>query len=74
MRYYNVKYNFRYRLADQGVSEWRTVRVIPEGATTVTLYNLQPDTEYEFQVLSRNILGDGLFSSVVKARTKSNCK
>ncbi|KAG8193648.1 hypothetical protein JTE90_024012 [Oedothorax gibbosus] len=68
---YEQTYVIWYRLADQGVSEWRTVRVIPEGATTVTLYNLQPDTEYEFQVLSRNILGDGLFSPVVKARTKT---
>ncbi|XP_054718152.1 protein turtle-like [Uloborus diversus] len=68
---YEQTYVIWYRLADQGISEWRTVRVVPEGATTVTLYNLQPDTEYEFQVLSRNILGDGLFSPVVKARTKT---
>ncbi|GIY31897.1 protein turtle [Caerostris extrusa] len=59
---YEQTYVIWYRLADQGISEWRTVRVVPEGATTVTLYNLQPDTEYEFQVLSRNILGDGLFT------------
>ncbi|XP_015914377.1 protein turtle [Parasteatoda tepidariorum] len=67
---YEQTYVIWYRLADQGISEWRTVRVVPEGATTVTLYNLQPDTEYEFQVLSRNILGDGLFSPIVKTRTK----
>ncbi|XP_055945123.1 protein turtle-like isoform X2 [Argiope bruennichi] len=68
---YEQTYVIWYRLADQGISEWRTVRVVPEGSTTVTLYNLQPDTEYEFQVLSRNILGDGLFSPIVKARTKT---
>ncbi|XP_054713630.1 protein turtle-like [Uloborus diversus] len=61
-----------YRLADQGDSDWRTIRVYPDGATTFTVYNLQADTEYDFQVLSRNKLGDGMFSPIIRAKTKSN--
>lgn len=57
-------------MADQGDSDWKTIRVYPEGSTTFTLYNLQQDTEYEFQVYSRNILGDGLPSPVVRSQTK----
>ncbi|XP_071040186.1 protein turtle [Parasteatoda tepidariorum] len=60
-----------YRLADQGDSDWRTIRVYPDGATTFTVYNLQADTEYDFQVLSRNKLGDGMFSPIIRAKTKS---
>ncbi|GFY72498.1 protein turtle [Trichonephila inaurata madagascariensis] len=59
-----------YRLADQGDSDWRTIRVYPDGATTFTVYNLQADTEYDFQVLSRNQLGDGMFSPIIRAKTK----
>ncbi|GIY78376.1 protein turtle, partial [Caerostris darwini] len=59
-----------YRLADQGDSDWRTIRVYPDGATTFTVYNLQADTEYDFQVLSRNKLGDGMFSPIIRAKTK----
>ncbi|CAL1272285.1 unnamed protein product [Larinioides sclopetarius] len=61
-----------YRLADQGDSDWRTIRVYPDGATTFTVYNLQADTEYDFQVLSRNKLGDGMFSPIIRAKTKSS--
>ncbi|UYV84879.1 IGSF9B [Cordylochernes scorpioides] len=65
------KYKFKlYRLAEQGESDWRTIRVNKDGATTFTLYNLQSDTEYDFQVLSRNILGDGWASPIVRAKTK----
>lgn len=42
---------------------------IPGQATSFTLYNLQPNTDYEFMVLSRNDLGNGSFSDAVVART-----
>ena len=57
-------------MVDTGDSNWKTIRVYPEGSTTFTLYYLQPDTEYEFQVYSRNLLGEGLPSSIIKAKTK----
>lgn len=57
-------------MAEQGDSDWKTIRVYPDGATTFTLYNLQQDTEYEFLVYSRNMLGDGLPSPMVKTKTK----
>ncbi|XP_067132158.1 protein turtle-like isoform X17 [Centruroides vittatus] len=66
---YEQTYVIWYRLADQGESDWRTIRVQPDGATAFTIYNLQSEKEYEFQVLSRNILGDGLFSPIIRAKT-----
>ena len=49
--------------------EWQTLRVIPDEATSMTVYKLFPDTTYQFTVLSRNRLGDGLFSKIVQATT-----
>ena len=45
------------------------MRVQPQNTTRFTLYNLEPDTTYEFKVLSRNKLGDGQLSEIVTART-----
>lgn len=53
-----------------GGGEWKTIRVHPEGSTAFTLYNLQQDTEYEFLIYARNLLGEGLPTNVMKARTK----
>ena len=50
-------------------SKWQTMIVKPQNTTRFTLYNLEPDTTYEFKVLSRNHLGDGLFSDVVTSKT-----
>ncbi|XP_075748509.1 immunoglobulin superfamily member turtle isoform X4 [Rhipicephalus microplus] len=58
-----------YRLVGQGDAEWRTIRVYPETAITLTIHNLQPESQYEFQVLSRNAFGDGLYSDIVRANT-----
>lgn len=55
-----------------GDSDWKSIRVYPEGSTTFTLYNLVANTFYEFQVYSRNILGEGLPSQVIRAKTKGN--
>lgn len=70
---YEQTYIIWYRMTgDQATdADWKTIKVYPEGSTTFTLYNLQQDTEYEFQVYSRNILGDGLPSPVIRARTKA---
>jgi len=36
----------------------------------MSVHNLQSNTVYKFMVLSRNRLGDGLFSATVTATTK----
>ncbi|GAV09247.1 hypothetical protein RvY_18819 [Ramazzottius varieornatus] len=58
-----------YRHFGSSQRQWRTLRVRPDDATSFTVYNLSPDTLYEFQVLSRNQLGDGMFSEAITART-----
>ena len=71
---YEQTYIIWYRQSDGQTAadaDWKTIKVYPEGSTTFTLYNLQQDTEYEFQVYSRNILGDGLPSPIIRARTKA---
>ena len=42
---------------------------MPDQASSFTVYGLQPDTDYEFQVQSRNSLGNGSFSQMVMAKT-----
>ena len=62
---------FRYKKAQgEGQAKWQTLRVVPDEATSLTIYNLFPITLYQFSVLSRNRLGDGLFSKIVTAKTK----
>nr|CAD7398083.1 unnamed protein product [Timema cristinae] len=57
----------RYREA--GVSEWSTIPVTPSGSTQVTINRLSPATTYEFQVVGKNALGDGMLSKVITVRT-----
>ncbi|XP_013395368.1 protein turtle-like isoform X2 [Lingula anatina] len=52
---------------DQG---WQTISVLPLEATSFTIHKLVPDSAYEFMVMSRNQLGNGLSSNKVLARTK----
>jgi hypothetical protein len=58
-------------MADHGDTDWKSIRVLSPSSTTFTLYNLQPNKEYEFQVYSKNDLGEGVPSPVVRAKTKS---
>ncbi|XP_076310324.1 protein turtle-like isoform X3 [Tachypleus tridentatus] len=67
---YTQSYIICYRVANQGANSWRTMSV-PDGATTFTLYRLDPDTEYEFRVQSRNAFGKGMYSEVIKAKTST---
>jgi len=61
----------RYKRHD-GRDDWKTIHVIPSGetATSMSVHNLQSNTVYKFMVLSRNRLGDGLFSATATATTK----
>ena len=58
---------FRYREA--GVSDWNTIPVTPSGSTQVTINRLSSGTTYEFQVVGKNALGDGMLSKVITVRT-----
>ena len=68
-----IFFKFRYRLSDQTDSDWKTI-TIPSLGTSFTLYNLQPETEYQFQMFSKNLLGTGLPSPIITATTKHKGK
>lgn len=72
---YDQSYVIWYRIADLtgggSANEWKTFHVHPDGATSFTLYNLQQDTEYEFVIYARNILGEGQPTDIVRMKTKS---
>lgn len=62
-----MDYNVWYR--ERTVSEWRTMKILTRGVTEATLVGLRPGTEYELRVLSQDLIGDGLFSKPIFART-----
>lgn len=64
---YKQDYTLWYREA--GVSDWSTVQVTPSGSTSVTINGLTPAKTYEFQVVGKNALGDGMMSQLVTVRT-----
>ncbi|XP_018573368.1 protein turtle isoform X3 [Anoplophora glabripennis] len=64
---YKQDYTIWYREA--GVSEWSTIPVTPSGSTQVTINRLAPGTTYEFQVIGKNALGDGMMSQIITVRT-----
>ncbi|XP_025831527.1 LOW QUALITY PROTEIN: protein turtle [Agrilus planipennis] len=64
---YKQDYTIWYR--ESGVTEWSTIPVTPSGSTQVTINRLAPGTTYEFQVIGKNALGEGMMSNVVTIRT-----
>ncbi|XP_043507536.1 protein turtle-like isoform X7 [Frieseomelitta varia] len=64
---YKQDYTIWYR--ESGTSEWKMIPVTPSGSTTVTINNLTPGTMYEFQVIGKNALGDGMLSKLITIRT-----
>lgn len=54
--------------------EWQTLRVVPDDALSITVYNLTPVTRYQFMVLSRSHLGDEHFSKQVSVVTQIRSK
>ncbi|XP_044748189.1 protein turtle isoform X3 [Coccinella septempunctata] len=64
---YKQDYTIWYR--ESGVTEWSTIPVTPSGSTQVTINRLAPATNYEFQVIGKNALGDGMMSKVITVRT-----
>lgn len=63
-------YTVWYREA--GITDWVTKPVLPSGNTQLTVSNLLPGKTYEFQVVGKNALGDGMMSTVVTIRTLGN--
>lgn len=51
------------------MSEWSIIPVIPPESTQVTINRLSSGTTYEFQVVGKNALGDGMLSKVITVRT-----
>ena len=49
---------------------WHSANVQPSDATSFTVQNLSQDTVYEFYVRSKNIIGDGPRSQIIRASTK----
>lgn len=68
---YKQDYTIWYREA--GISDWSTIPVTPSGSTQVTINRLSPGTTYEFQVIGKNPLGDGMMSKVMTIRTLGEC-
>lgn len=64
---YKQDYTLWYREA--GISDWSTIQVSPSGSTSVTINGLTPGKTYEFQVVGKNALGDGMMSKLVTIRT-----
>lgn len=64
---YKQDYTIWYR--ESGVTEWSTIPVTPSGSTQVTINRLAPATNYEFQVIGKNALGDGMMSKIITVRT-----
>lgn len=58
-----------FRCTSSVEPNWQTIRVPPGDKTSFIVYSLEADTVYEFMVLARNSLGDGLYSDHVFAKT-----
>ncbi|XP_060532041.1 protein turtle isoform X2 [Cylas formicarius] len=64
---YKQDYTIWYR--EHGAPDWQTIPVTPSGSTQVTINRLAPGTTYEFQVIGKNALGDGMMSNIITVRT-----
>ncbi|XP_063703183.1 protein turtle-like isoform X2 [Culicoides brevitarsis] len=64
---YKQDYVIWYR--EGGATEWNTIPVTPSGSTQVSINGLRPGILYEFKVVGKNTLGDGMMSKPVTIRT-----
>ncbi|XP_066598147.1 protein turtle isoform X2 [Prorops nasuta] len=64
---YQQDYIIWYR--ESGTSEWTSLVATPPGTNTMTISGLRPGTLYEFKVIGKNSLGEGMSSSVITVRT-----
>lgn len=68
MNLFFFRIEFRYRQFGTS-ADWSRVAVSPVGSTTMSIHNLKPSTVYEFQIVGKNALGDGMLSKIVTAKT-----
>ncbi|XP_045479639.1 protein borderless isoform X2 [Harmonia axyridis] len=66
----NVNYSIWYKPVES--KEWKTYDVPPSSYLDATIENLDPGREYEFMVLCRDELGEGLFSKAVRLWTRKS--
>lgn len=64
---YKQDYTIYYK--EGGKEEWTQLPVQPAGTTQITVNALKPGAQYEFKVVGKNALGDGLMSKPVTIRT-----
>ncbi|XKL61367.1 hypothetical protein PGB90_008424 [Kerria lacca] len=65
---YKQEYTLWYREVGT-IADWSRVAVTPIGSTSIIINNLKPSTLYEFQIVGKNALGDGMLSKIVTAKT-----
>ncbi|KAL1463426.1 hypothetical protein WDU94_015177 [Cyamophila willieti] len=66
----DLKQNYVIWYREQGNKDWLPIPVTPPGSTQITINRLTPATTYEFQVVGKNELGDGMLSNIVVVKTK----
>ncbi|KAI5710718.1 hypothetical protein M8J75_011009 [Diaphorina citri] len=67
----DLKQNYVIWYREQGNKDWLPIPVTPPGSTQITINRLTPATTYEFQVVGKNELGDGMLSNIVVVKTKA---
>ena len=67
--YKQIKFHYK-QVPPRGSNTVDSCRRRSSSNTKTVIHNLQPGTSYEFQVIGKNVLGDGMFSNIVKERTK----
>uniref|UniRef100_A0A8D8SYH6 Protein turtle n=1 Tax=Cacopsylla melanoneura TaxID=428564 RepID=A0A8D8SYH6_9HEMI len=68
----DLKQNYVIWYREQGNKDWLPIPVTPPGSTQITINRLTPATTYEFQVVGKNELGDGMLSNIVVVKTKES--
>jgi hypothetical protein len=58
--------------ASRHPERWQTMQIVPHNTTCITVYELQPGTAYQFVVLARSSLGEGMFSRPIAISTRGN--
>ncbi|KAG1679580.1 Protein turtle [Nymphon striatum] len=66
---FKQRYIISYKFADQGDNAWKKI-MVPGDTTVFTIHSLLQNTKYDFKVQSKNELGEGMSSRVVRATTK----
>ena len=63
------RWSARYRAETETSEEWRTLRVVPNDSSSMTIHRLWPHRTYQFLVMARDRFGRQRFSPTVSATT-----